>query len=144
MEEAKQILKNIKNKGHRYSLARETILDLVIKNNKPLSYFDLQKLLSKKKLLVNKTTVYRELKFLKEQKVIKELQFNDGIKYYEITPKEHHHHIVCNECETIDHIELKKDLEETEKQIAKNNNFKVFDHSLEFYGLCQKCQLSAK
>ena len=139
MEKATNILKAIKNKGYRYSAIRESILNFIIKNNKPLSYFDLQKFLNKKKLSVNKTTIYRELNFLKNQGIVRELQFNDGIKYYEITPQGHHHHIICNQCEAIDHIELKKDLDIQEKSIFKNNKFKVLTHSLEFYGICNSC-----
>src|SRR3989338_2860541 len=139
MEKVSQILKSIKNKGYRYSLARETILDSIIKSKRPLSYFELQKLFNRKKLSVNKTTIYRELNFLKEQNIIKELQFNDDIKYYEIMPKEHHHHAVCNKCETIDHIELQQDLDAQEQSIFKNNKFKVLAHSLEFYGICNAC-----
>lgn len=139
MEKLNKILKGLRNNGHRYSLIRENILDFIAKSQKPLSYFDLQKLLDQKKLSVNKTTIYRELNLLKEQKIIKDLQFKDGIKYYELMPEGHHHHIICNQCEAIDHIELKRDLYEEEESIFKNNKFKVLTHSLEFYGICSSC-----
>ena len=139
MEKANTILKDIKNRGYRYSETREAMLDFIIKSNKPLSYFDLQTFFKKRGLPPNKTTVYRELAFLKQQNIINELQFNDGIKYYEIATPWHHHHIICNECEAIDHIELEKDLEMQEKSIFKNNKFKVLTHSLEFYGICNSC-----
>jgi Fe2+ or Zn2+ uptake regulation protein len=139
MKKAKEILRDLKQKGYRYSLAREAILDSITESKTPLSYFDIHGLLSKKKLRVNKTTVYRELAFLKEQKLIKELQFNDGVKYYELTPNNHHHHIICNNCETIDHVDLEKDLEKQEQSIFENTKFKVLSHSLEFYGLCKTC-----
>lgn len=136
---AKEILNKIKNKGYRYSVIRESILNLIIKSKKPLSYFNIHDFFNKKKMSANKTTIYRELVFLKEQKIIRELQFKDGVKYYEIMPEGHHHHIICNECETIEHIELNKDLEMQEKAIFENNKFKVIAHSLEFYGLCNSC-----
>ena len=139
MEKANKFLKEIKDKGYRYSRIREAILDLMIKNNKPLSYFDIKRFFDKKKVSANKTTIYRELAFLKQQKIISELQFNDGIKYYEIAMQRHHHHIICNACEAIEHIELEKDLEMQEKSIFKNNKFKVLTHSLEFYGICNSC-----
>jgi len=138
-EKGDRVLKKIEDKGCRYSLARESILSLIIKSHKPLSCFDIQKFLAKKKLLANKTTIYRQLAFLRAQKIIKELQFNDGIRYYEVTPKGHHHHIVCTRCETIDHVELKKDLDTQEKIIFRNNRFKVLTHWLEFYGICDSC-----
>lgn len=84
--------------------------------------------------------MYRELDFLVAQKIIRELRFRDGTRRYEITPSDHHHHIVCVDCNAIEHISLEKDLEKEEKIIAQKNEFKVLSHSLEFYGLCSRCK----
>lgn len=140
MRDSSHILKTLKEKGHRFSGTRKAILDLLIKAPEPLSSPDLQALLSKKGMAVNKTTVYRELALLKEQNVIRELQFGDIAKRYEIMPENHHHHIVCMNCRKIEDVELKKDLDVEEKSIALNKNFKILNHSLEFYGICGKCQ----
>ena len=141
MAKAKDILKDIQSKGYRYSLVREVILDSIMQSHNPLSYFDFYRILSKRKISANKATVYRELAFLTRQKFICEIQFKDGIKYYEVMEDDHHHHIICNECQAVGHVNLKRDLDAEEKAIAKNNKFKVLTHSLAFYGLCQKCQL---
>lgn len=140
MRDINHILKILKEKGFRYSKTRKAILDLLMKSPKPLSSPDLQVLLLKKKMAVNKTTIYRELAFLGEQGIIREIQFDDATKRYEIMPDNHHHHVVCINCEKIEDIELERDLDVEEKTIAKNKNFKVLNHSLEFYGICGKCQ----
>lgn len=140
MQDSSHILKNLKGQGRRYSSTRKAVLDLLIKASEPLSSPDLQALLSKKDKGVNKTTVYRELAFLKEQNLIRELQFGDNTKRYEIMPDNHHHHIVCLDCETIEDVVLEQDLDSAEKRITQIKNFKVLNHSLEFYGICEKCQ----
>jgi len=140
VQNSSHILAVLKEKGYRFARIRKAILELLVKNPDPLSSPDMQRLLSKKKVDANKTTVYRQLAFLKEQNLIREIQFGDNAKRYEIMPENHHHHIVCTNCNKIEDIELSRDLDAEEKAIAKNKNFKVINHSLEFYGICGKCQ----
>jgi Fur family ferric uptake transcriptional regulator len=127
----------------RFSVTRNFILSLLNKSKQPLSVFDLQKVFKTKKFLVNKTTIYRELDFLKSKKVIEEFQLDDGVRRYEILSN-HHHHTICVRCRKINCVELEQELKSQEIQIEKNNKFKIISHSLEFYGLCQKCQAVKK
>lgn len=91
--------------------------------------------------LTNKTTIYRELFFLLENNFIKEVEFGDGKKRYEITlNKPHHHHVVCLNCKEIVNIPLEKELDEEENKIEKITNFKLTSHMLEFFGLCPNCK----
>ncbi|MFA6189932.1 MAG: transcriptional repressor [Candidatus Staskawiczbacteria bacterium] len=134
----KEILLRLKKEGFRSTTIRKSILDLFYKFKKPLSSQDIQKYLKQKNIKANKTTVYRELDFLKNQNIIEEFQLDDKIKRYEILSS-HHHHTVCIKCREIKCIEFSKDLESQEKEIEKNNKFKIINHSLEFYGLCHAC-----
>lgn len=140
MKTLENILVQLKTDGHRLTQIRKAILSLLIKSPKPLSSPRLQSLLLRKKMSVNKTTVYRELAFLKKQNIVRELQFRDSVKRYEIMPENHHHHIICVNCEKVEDVELKKDLDKAERMISENRNFKIINHSLEFYGLCAKCR----
>lgn len=88
---------------------------------------------------VNKTTVYRELEFLKSKNIIHEVVFADGVKRYEFSNQTHHHHLVCVKCDSVADVEIDENLQDQEKQILKSNRFKVINHSLEFFGLCQSC-----
>lgn len=139
MINAKKIISRLREEGFRSTGIREAILSLFCKSKKPLSCQDIQKYLKQKSISANKTTVYRELDFLKNQKLIEEFQLDDGVRRYEISSK-HHHHVVCTKCKKIDCVELKQELRSQEIQIEKNNKFKIISHSLEFYGLCHKCQ----
>ncbi len=125
---------------HRLTRIRKAMLDLLTKSRQPLSSPDIQATFLRKKISVNKTTIYRELAFLKAQNMVRQLQFVDHAKRYEIMPDNHHHHIVCVNCKKVGHVELAKDLDEAERSISKTMNFKIMNHSLEFFGLCRKCQ----
>ncbi len=133
------ILDRFRADGHRITKARENILKIFLASKVPLSAAELNSRLVTVNITVNKTTIYREIDFLKKQKIIRELQFGDGKKRFE-WPDNHHHHLVCISCDSIECIELDGCLEAEEKKILKENNFKTINHSLEFQGLCAKCQ----
>jgi Fe2+ or Zn2+ uptake regulation protein len=135
-----QILQNLKTAGYRLTRARKLIISTLLESKVPLSAVELKEELQKRNYEVDKTTVYREISFLKEQKIVREIQFGEGKKRFEIDLDDHHHHIVCIRCESVDDIILENDLNHQEKKIFELKNFKVLDHSLEFFGLCAQCQ----
>ena len=133
------IIKNLKSSGFRMTKARRSIIGHFFDSKLPLSPFDLLKILKiKSHISPDKTTVYRELEFLKKKKIIKEIHLEtEKEKRYEIN-REHHHHVVCKKCEKIEDIEIGKNLEK--KILQKIPNFINLEHSLEFYGICLNCK----
>jgi Fur family ferric uptake transcriptional regulator len=126
--------------GHRTSATREVLIDVLQKAKKPLAVPELLLLLEKRKTLVNKTTIYREIEKLINHQVVKEIYFGNDKARYELADGDHHHHIICVECKRVDDVAATKDVQLQEKDIAKTLNYKVLDHSLEFFGVCKSCQ----
>jgi len=124
----------------RGTLARKHILDSLKDATNPLSAADLLFAVSKTKKSVNKTTIYRQLTSLLAEGAIRELQLGEKKKRYELTPINHHHHLVCVRCEKIEHVELERDLAGEEKKIMQEKKFEVLTHSLEFFGRCAECR----
>jgi Fur family transcriptional regulator, ferric uptake regulator len=140
MNKSQKIIEDLRVKNHRITQTREAILHILSDAKQPLSPADMAKLLKKNSISVNKTTIYREIDFLKNQKIIRELRIDDTAKHYELIPDDHHHHLICLDCRKIEHVELAGDLDREEKKIIKNTKFKILNHSLEFYGICKSCQ----
>ncbi|MCH7552283.1 transcriptional repressor [Patescibacteria group bacterium] len=133
------ILKRLRERGNRITKVRREMVALLVKAQAPLAALDILQVLEKKKLQVNKTTVYRELDFLGENNIVQEVEFGDKKKRYEISDK-HHHHVVCVQCKRVEDVDLEKDLDMEERKIAKQKGYKMINHSLEFFGLCAKCK----
>lgn len=134
-----KILQDLRERGHRVTRVRREIVGMLEGSKVPLAAPEILQALGKKKLKVNKTTVYRELEFLVEQNIAQEVEFGDKKKRYEISSK-HHHHVVCMECKNVEDVNLRQDLQEAERRIAKQKGYKVINHSLEFFGLCSSCR----
>ncbi|MBW7956491.1 MAG: transcriptional repressor [Deltaproteobacteria bacterium] len=138
-----RILSEIAGRGFRLTRVRKAIVEIFLKRGLPLSASDIiGALLSKDKdTAANKTTVYRELAFLEEHGIIKEIRFlHERVKRYELAGGEHHHHLICVKCRKVEDIVLEGDLEEEERRILESTGFTVLNHSLEFVGLCQGCR----
>ena len=141
MKDADHILENLKGRGHRMTKVRKAVLEILCKSKVPLPAQELITGLKRKSLPVNKTTVYREIDFLLAEKVLREVDLLDGKKRYEVLlENDHHHHMICTQCQSIQCIEMAHDLDELEHNLLCKFNFKVTSHSLEFFGLCDKCR----
>ena len=65
--------------------------------------------------------------------------FNTEQATYElINPDEHHDHLICIQCHKVLEF-LNENIEQLQKDIAINNNFKIVSHSLNIYGICNDC-----
>ncbi len=128
----------IKNNGYRLTKARSAIIEIFCISHEPINAQRIQKKLDELQILVNKTTVYRELNFLINQSIIQTVQLTPDTTSYELLSRKHHHHLVCNKCGRIEDVILENEpfLEEVKKQTS----FKLDSHSLEFYGQCIQCK----
>lgn len=140
MDKSAAIFKRLREKGYRLTRARKAIVNIFLKRKQPLSVSELRIFLERNSIHVNKTTVYREIEFLLARKMIRELQIGDRIKRFEIWPNDHHHHLICTNCKKVECVEMESCLVNEEKNMAARKNFKIFNHSLKFFGLCENCQ----
>lgn len=134
--------------GYRLTLGREAILDVLSKSEGHLSAEDIYTKIHPRNPNVGLTTIYRTLDVLSNLGMVYKLDFGDGRARYEFAegPKgaHHHHHLVCTECHKIidytdfidDEVEL---LNQTEKGLGKKYKFKITNHLIQFYGVCEEC-----
>lgn len=135
-----QIIGNLKASGERMTVARREIIRAFTRSSSPLSAVAILETLKNKEISANKTTVYRELKFLAKKNILRAIQFDERNRRYELAPEEHRHHLICTTCKRIDDVVLNHDLDEVEQRVKDQKKFKVERHALEFYGVCEMCQ----
>jgi Fur family ferric uptake transcriptional regulator len=85
------------------------------------------------------TTVYRSLESLVSLGLVQSVDVGDGEKRYEVvTPGEHHHHLICQSCNSSIHLDQCV-LEDLERSIKTKYGFVVSSHVLEVFGTCRNC-----
>jgi Fur family transcriptional regulator, ferric uptake regulator len=134
------IITQLRANGHRLTTARKAIISIFESQHTPISAEDINLLLIKNDIIINKSTLYREIDFLVALKKIKPVQFREKNKRYELVDLNHHHHLICNTCSKIQDFETHNCLFELETTILKQYGFVISDHILDFYGLCSECK----
>ncbi|MCK4796580.1 MAG: transcriptional repressor [Spirochaetes bacterium] len=135
--------------GARLTESREIIINILNDTDEHLSAEDIYLKAHKKNPSIGLTTVYRTIDLLTQMSIVQKFDFGDGRARYELikssSGKNHHHHLVCVRCKRIiNYTELIKDeldlINKTEKELSKKYNFKIMNHIIHFYGLCENCQ----
>ena len=81
---------------------------------------------------VGLATVYRVLTQFEQAGICIRHNFEEGHAVYELTPSDHHDHMVC--LETGDVIEFTDDIiEERQKKLAEKEGYEIVDHSMVLY-----------
>lgn len=127
--------------GRRLTRTRSAVLKVLEKTQYPLSASELYEKLEKEKISIDLATVYRNLIVLRDLGFISQLELHhEGQFRYEVQQgREHHHHIRCRGCGQIVDL-LLCPLKKLTLLIEKETQYVVHEHTLEFGGLCPKCQ----
>jgi Fur family ferric uptake transcriptional regulator len=131
-----KVLDQLRKKGYRLTLPRRQILEALTSH--PQSVADIVNSLEKRQADVDVATIYRTLEVMFELGVVGKTKFKDQTTMFELLSGGHHHHLICNNCGSIEDIPLNEVL--LMNQVDKQTKFKVQSHSLEFFGLCANCQ----
>ena len=89
---------SLREKGVRLTRQREILLDLIDKSGQHLDAERLYQLARERDPKLNRVTVYRTLKMLKESGLVDELDlmhYGGDQHYYETRLKQEHAHVIC-------------------------------------------------
>lgn len=88
---------------------------------------------------VGLATVYRVLAQFEAAGLVVRHNFEGGRSVFELDQGEHHDHLVCVICEKVEEF-VDEEIEKRQAEIAKRYQFKITDHDLTIYGVCESCR----
>ena len=122
--------------AHRLTRNQQAVLDALHQQPDARSAQELYRLLRERQA-IGLATVYRALETLKLHGLIKSRMDASGKALYSpVTPDQHY--LTCLQCGQsfpLDHCPV----EELESQLQPSIPFKIYYHTLEFFGLCEPC-----
>ena len=132
----------LKKAGLKVTLPRLRILELLEDGDKAhLSAEEIYRRLLDAGEEVGLATVYRVLTQFEQAGICIRHNFEEGHAVYELTPSDHHDHMVC--LDSGDVIEFTDDLiEERQKKLAQERGYEIIDHSMVLYVRPLKDQLT--
>ena len=124
----------LKKAGLKATLPRIRILEALESSdhNRHLSAEEIYKQLINSGEDVGLATIYRVLTQFESAGIVIRHNFEEGHAVYEITPDDHHDHMVCLETGNV--IEFHDDIiEKRQDEIAAEKGYQIIDHSMVLY-----------
>lgn len=132
----------IKGKGYKLTTQRRAVIDAIIVNEgKHLSTEEIYDIVKEDCPEIGLATVYRTIQLLEKIGLLCRTNFDDGCNRYELVHNNEyhqHHHLVCKKCGCVQEVEDDL-LESLEEKIENKYKFNITNHSVKFFGYCEKC-----
>ncbi|MBB4665260.1 Fur family transcriptional regulator [Conexibacter arvalis] len=127
--------------GHRKGGARNAVVELLAAQDCALSAQEIDDKLRASGRAVGRASVYRILELLTELRLVQRIDVGQGIARYERQEPDgdHHHHLVCDNCGTIEPFE-DPSLEQAIEQVSRRLKFAVDEHDVVLHGACSDCR----
>jgi Fur family ferric uptake transcriptional regulator len=128
--------------GMRLTRQRQILLDLIDKTGRHLDAESLYQLAREQDPKINRVTVYRTLKLLKEGGLVDELDLMHQAgeqHYYETRRKQEHAHVICLSCGKVEEF-FGEPLQRLRRQIEAHFGFQIVLARTEVGGYCPHCQ----
>lgn len=121
--------------------SQERILNLLKSSNRAISAQDIYVELRSREQSMGLATVYRSLEALKLEGAIQMRTLPNGESLYSSVQRDQHH-LTCLNCgESIAINECP--VHQLEIQLQDSHQFKIYYHTLEFFGLCDRCSVDS-
>lgn len=129
----------LREHGFKATDQRVSLLSVLGTAKEPLALRDIMKKMKGEK--IHEVTLYRMLASFKDGGLVRQLDFQDSVPYFELMDHMHdHHHVVCTKCKRVsDFVGCPAD-DLVKKALVQSKDFaKITHHSFEFFGICKKC-----
>jgi Fur family ferric uptake transcriptional regulator len=117
--------------------SQERIMEVLQNLKRAISAQDLYIELRNRKQDMGLATVYRSLEALKLQGELQVRTLSNGESVYSLIQSDRHH-LTCVNCGISIPID-ECPVHDLERQLETTHQFKVYYHTLEFFGLCDRC-----
>lgn len=130
----------LREAGLKVTMPRISILELFENSSqRHLSADDIYMKLVESNKAIGIATVYRVLTQFEKAGILNKHNFGNDHAVFELNSDDHHDHLMCIECGKVKEF-FNAEIEDLQTKIAENENFKITDHSLIIYGVCNNCK----
>ena len=133
---------SLRDRGVRLTRQRKLLLDLIDRSGRHLDAETLYLMAHEQDAKLNRVTVYRTLRMLKESGLVDELDlahFEGEKHYYETRMKQEHAHVICLRCGRVEEF-FGEPLKALRSQVESQFGFEIAFARTEVGGYCSHCQ----
>lgn len=133
------LIQDLRKKGYRITPQRELIMRIFQEQgDKHLSAEDIFAILKTKGEQISLATTYRTLRMLVQMGILRELDFAESHKHYELVDADAdpHHHIICLNCNKTIEFE-DEEINRLGTAIAKKYGVEIMDMQFQIFANCK-------
>ena len=134
-----RVVEALQEIGYRLTPQRMMILEAIADSDGHTSAEEILAQVRRRYPHVNISTVYRTLELLKSLGLVTETDMGGGRFRYHPADKGHHHHLICEQCNSVIDIE-ESVFSQLKRALVKDYNFKANLNHLAIFGRCDKCR----
>lgn len=127
--------------GQRYTSKRRAIVDALVRSSQPTTIPEI----IRTSRGLPQSSVYRNLTVLERAHVARRVVTGEDFGRYELAEDltEHHHHLVCSRCGTVEDVTIPSRLEQSMERalddVAADTGFTTVSHRFDLIGTCRNC-----
>jgi Fur family ferric uptake transcriptional regulator len=128
--------------GQRYTKGRRALVELLVTLDRPVT---VPEIVTHDPALAQ-SSAYRSLAALTDAGVVRRIITSDDHGHFElaeILTGDHHHHLVCSNCGSVEDFVVPSDVERAIESlttdIGSRHGFEIQGHSLDLHGICRAC-----
>ena len=131
----------LRDQGFSRGGARDAVIEYLGRQHCAASAQEIHQALKREGRSIGMASVYRSLEALHGLQLVQRFDAGHGEGRYEAVPPtgEHHHHVVCDECERIMPFEDPA-LERAIDRLAERVPYAIAGHDVVLHGRCPDCQ----
>ena len=134
----------LKSSGLKATLPRIKILEVFQQaQQRHMTAEEVYKILLNDGSDIGLATVYRVLMQFEQAGLLSRNHFEAGKAVFELNEGQHHDHLVCVHCGRVEEF-YDAEIERRQQQIAEERGYKLQDHALSLYVVCNRPECQAK
>ena len=129
--------KAVAGRGGRWTRARARVLEVFLKDRRPLTPREVHRRAGPK---ANLASVYRNIRLLCEYGLLVSVDRVAEGERFELSERhrDHHHHLICERCGAVEDLEGCL-LAGAVRRAQTRTRFRIVRHELNLFGLCLDC-----
>jgi len=131
-----KLVSSLRDRGYKLTSQRLEIIRQLARDTSHPAARDILRKVRKIAPRISLSTVYYTLDMLKQEGLLRELEYYDMDNRYDINVSDHIN-LVCTKCKKI--ADFMRDLSSFPKSVEKKSGFKPAKMRFEYYGICRKC-----
>lgn len=136
---AEKWLKILQDSGYRLTAPRRAVIETMASSHRMLNPTQVYVEAREHCASLGLVTVYRTLAQLEELKLVQRIHHPDGCHAYIATVSGHRHPLICQGCGQVEYFTGDR-LEALIERIGSETGYSIYDHWLQFFGLCADCK----